>query len=575
MIVAVDSMPDLERAREYLERATENGQRGFKCASMHGLGTEIEKEVRRQCFVLAKQYKMAVAQYQAAWDFELSKDYKSAAKYYARAAQQEYRDSQERYELALAATEQAEETEKLAADNIPAELQQESQAMDFDLIKSLEQKKQYLALFEYVHSFVKKIEDPEALYYLGKYYGEGHGEGHGERKKQRKAMDYYARAAKLGHDGAQYMMGEMYYSSGSVDERSKSVKYYSLAAQQGNLKALIRLGELYYQGEVVPKDISKAVYYYELAAQKGYYADKKLIQKLKWLLAEPIDLEKVKKLKNANKSKELVAYLQRYEDGDDGEPLFQLGEYYSGCKDDNKALQYYEKSANLGHVGGMLQAGYMHSKVTYQIDKAQKYFAMAASQNDPDGLYNLGVMYIDDWYYHKNRPEAFKNFEKAALAGHGYAALVVASYYGEGNVVKKDMEKGAYYMEIAVQNGQRSFRNTRMDISQRLWNKDVKSICRQVAEQSELPAPQYLVGCNLMHEGNYEDALRFLEMPAQKKYRDAQEWYDKAVRLYRIEIEQRIAEQMKTAIANLKSAADLGSEEAQQILKYCEEQGIS
>ena len=296
------------------------------------------------------------------------------------------------------------------------------------------------------------------------------------------------------------------------------------------------------------------------------------MQKLKWILAEPMDLAKVEALKEANKSKKLVEYLLRYEDGDDGEPMFQLGEYYLSCKDNDKALQYYEKAAQLGHVGGMLQAGCMHSKVTYQKKKAQEYFAKAAAQNDPDGLYNLGVMYMDEWYYQKNRPEALKNFEKAAQTGHEYASLVVASYYGEGNMVKKDMEKAAHYIALAVENGQRGFRNTRMDISRSDWNKDVKPICRQVAEQSDLPAPKYLVGCDLVNEGNYEDALRFFEMPVQQNYHDAREWYDKAVVLHHMKIEQKIAAHMKVAIANLKSAADLGSEEAQKLLKCYEEE---
>ena len=66
--------------------------------------------------------------------------------------------------------------------------------------------------------------------------------------------------AEEGADGAQYILGNRYYSGDGVEQSyTEAVRWYRLSAQQGNAYAQYNLGICYKKGYGVPKSISESV----------------------------------------------------------------------------------------------------------------------------------------------------------------------------------------------------------------------------------------------------------------------------------------------------------------------------
>ena len=111
--------------------------------------------------------------------------------------------------------------------------------------------------------------DPEAQYKLGCYYNSD--ECYGDALNEEGSAKWYKMAAEQGHAGAQYMLGECYYTQmGGVSKNfSEAFKWYTLAAMQGHAEAQASLGIMYYSGIGVPKNKIEALKWIILAANQG------------------------------------------------------------------------------------------------------------------------------------------------------------------------------------------------------------------------------------------------------------------------------------------------------------------
>lgn len=94
--------------------------------------------------------------------------------------------------------------------------------------------------------------------------------GIGTEKDIAAAIQYLAKAAKLGNIHAQYMLGKIYLDTGSGHENmEKALAWLAKAADNDNALAQYALGKLYRDGNHVGKDILKAVSLFTKSAEQG------------------------------------------------------------------------------------------------------------------------------------------------------------------------------------------------------------------------------------------------------------------------------------------------------------------
>ena len=91
-----------------------------------------------------------------------------------------------------------------------------------------------------------KINDPEAVHYLGLFYRDG---VHGLEKDLTKAFELFERAAALGSSDAHFDIGDAFdgsnestYDFGFDTDMTRAIEHYELAAKQGHARARRNLG---------------------------------------------------------------------------------------------------------------------------------------------------------------------------------------------------------------------------------------------------------------------------------------------------------------------------------------------
>ncbi|MBR1824981.1 MAG: sel1 repeat family protein [Alphaproteobacteria bacterium] len=113
---------------------------------------------------------------------------------------------------------------------------------------------------------------------------------------------------------------------------------------------------------------------------------------------------------------------------------------------DGKKETFLEKSERLageGDVESQMDLAYMYlygiNGVETDYAKSIKYYTMAAEQNNPIALNNLGSLYYSGIGVAKNIPMALELFQKSADLGNENAALNLAFLYLQGG--KKDTQR--------------------------------------------------------------------------------------------------------------------------------------
>jgi TPR repeat protein len=99
-------------------------------------------------------------------------------------------------------------------------------------------------------------------YQLGYMYQHGFG----TEKDDQVATAWYLKASQQILPAAQYALGIMYYSSGSI---AQALPYLKQAALENNPEALYMLGYMFSTGTSVPQDINLGGQSYEKAAAQG------------------------------------------------------------------------------------------------------------------------------------------------------------------------------------------------------------------------------------------------------------------------------------------------------------------
>lgn len=206
-------------------------------------------------------------------------------------------------------------------------------------------------------------------------------------------------------------LAKKFYLSNQLD---RALVYAKLAASAGNAHGMYDVGLILAdQGKS-----QEAVKWYEKAANLGY-------GDAFWNLGGLY--EKLGRVDSA---------LSWYEEGAKNNnvgSINALGFYYGDKKGDhNKAISYFQKSADLGSVLGMSNLGFEYQEINDKV-KAKKWYSTASDLGSVDASVNLGYMYEQtaDW------TNARKYYKRAAdkkdPMGMYNLAIVLGNYFGQGD----------------------------------------------------------------------------------------------------------------------------------------------
>lgn len=131
---------------------------------------------------------------------------------------------------------------------------------------------------------------------------------------------------------------------------------------------------------------------------------------------------------------------------------FNLGFYFEGMNDMEKAVEYYTKSANQGFVHAQYNLGRIYNINFQDKRKAIYWYGKAADQGDPFSQSVLAALYLemDDEY---NNPKVFNLLLKAANAGEKSAYNNLGCCYVAGWGTDRDIWEALIWFRKAADNG--------------------------------------------------------------------------------------------------------------------------
>lgn len=262
---------------------------------------------------------------------------------------------------------------------------------------------------------------------------------------EEKAAECYEKAAELGLAKAIYKLGLCYYSGSGVNQDfSKAMRLFDEAAEKDDLHALDRLAFIYRNGnadEGLEKDLDKAADYmykiYDLTDEET------ILNELENdFYFNMLDLgNELLNFKNSSKAIKLFNVVAGLQDLNwegleeakeiaknliEAEELYKVGYEYIDkfldipTKDDYvKAVEYFEKAANLGHVWAQYELGQCYQKgngVEQDFEQALYWFNMAADQDNLKSKNALMSIYsantLGDGLF-DDEPNKYKDLMKA------------------------------------------------------------------------------------------------------------------------------------------------------------------
>lgn len=181
--------------------------------------------------------------------------------------------------------------------------------------------------------------------------------------------------------------GSLNTASNSGVQSNTNISMLERSALSGDIRACLELGEKYYKGIGVSQSFENALKYFKIGSGRGSVeCNNKIIEIYKLL---------------ANKG------IKEYQ--------FLIGKTYLEGKmvrqDIEVALEWYKKAAKNGH----------EESKTALI----RMYMMLANNNNPYGLYNMGLCYYEGFCVEKDLSKAYEYLNRAARLGHSEAIKMV------------------------------------------------------------------------------------------------------------------------------------------------------
>jgi TPR repeat protein len=206
----------------------------------------------------------------------------------------------------------------------------------------------------------------------------------------------------------------------NAKDYAKANELFRKAADMGSAVAQYNLGNSYYNGHGVTKDYAKAKEWYEKAGAQGY----------------------------ANAKENLANF--------DSSILVDQGLAAKDAGNYAKALELYQKAADMGNSSGIMNIGFLYYQglgVPKDTAKAVELWKKAADMGNQMAQHNLGCCYQDGIGVTQNYTKAAEYFEKAAAQGKAASQSNLGVLYRDGKGVKQDFAKAEQWLNKAVAQG--------------------------------------------------------------------------------------------------------------------------
>ena len=296
------------------------------------------------------------------------------------------------------------------------------------------------------------FNNPIALYYMGFMYDMGYG----VPKDYEMAFKYYKQSADFGYVPAVNNLGIMHNLGLGVEkDKVKACRMFQKAVDAGgSIRSFSNLAFCYEDGlgDFV-KDKAKAIKYYKKAIDLG---NEDAIYDLASLYDDRGDYEKSFTLfKEASESKDVIVKKRG---------LYSVGTfYYLGDvvnKDYKKAVEYFNKSAELGYSNAYNKLGIMYEDgigVKKNYVKALFNYKKAAELKNMYGIYNVARCYDYSIGVKQDINKAIKYYNLSGDLGYSQSYYNLSVIYKTGiGGIKKDYDLAVNYLMKAVRMGNKT-----------------------------------------------------------------------------------------------------------------------
>lgn len=140
----------------------------------------------------------------------------------------------------------------------------------------------------------------------------------------------------------------------------------------------------------------------------------------------------------------------------DAEDQFNLAMDYKEKADNEKAIEWFQKAADLGNIEAQMIIAEMYYRgqgVPQSYEKSVEWFQKAADLGNGEAYLALSKSYSTGEGVPQNDKKAFKLLLKAAKLGSLGAQLRAGASYGLGENVEKDLDKAKKWLSQACDNG--------------------------------------------------------------------------------------------------------------------------
>ena len=292
---------------------------------------------------------------------------------------------------------------------------------------------------EALHWYQQAPSNPVTVFILGTYYSQGVGVS----KDEEKGRTLLQQAAKAGFSYANLNLAVMKQQAGET-----FLPELDTALELGNSSAGLLLADYYLSLANDDKQMKQARDIYQHFAEKG---DKDGQLKLGYMLEQGlggvIDVANAEKWYSlaAEQNQVVAQYLLGH--------LYQLG--WVGTQPDYTLAKKWYSAAESNYAPAAVALGFIYDTVDDNYQQALDSYQLAATQHDPIGAFDLGLIYEKG----KGRPIDFEKarecYQQAVDLGHSQAMVQLAGLYFNGLVGSRDEQQALSLYKKAATLGER------------------------------------------------------------------------------------------------------------------------
>ncbi len=420
-----------------------------------------------------------------------------------------------------------------------------------------------------------------------------HYTGQGTDQNFVKAREHFEQSIKYAEmENSLWLLGKLYLHGQGVDKDfDKAIEYFERADAIESANAQFELGHIYEYGKGISASIPRALYYYEKAAKQGDTDAQYKIDVLTGKLTKQdrnLDFEKALNYTYGYTIKvdfdKAIEYYQKSADKGDATSLYNIGFIIgltSSTKQEKLEIEYYKKSSELGNVYAQIAlSNRYYLGLGVDIDKAKSLYweTKAALQGNIESMKKVARQYYLGKGTSKNYDEAIYWYQKAVDKGDKESLYDLAEMHRKGEGFDKNTDKAVELFTKAAELGYAEAQDKLAKYYLRAIY--VKRDYQKALDWATKAADQGVAEAYGKLAFLYSTGKDVVEINAEKAF----EYFNKAVDLGSVKAMTNLAKYYLSGVGTkkdkpkafklFKRAADLGNAESQHQMGFFYEFGI-